>query len=526
MPETNSSDLQKFLSANFKKGKLSKEQYDQMIEDSRSLDLRQFTDKYDDVLKEKSVGWSKIRKPKEKDLSERLREDFGDAGFNPSENWKDEIYFSKYKDVPRDKFEKTLSNMRQFYQDELAEREKIGGVARRTKEVKEWPWYWNFASSDYEKQRYINEPEKALFGKEAPDLGEAKETRGEALADLGLGAAAVGADIGTGLLAPGVGSFIAGAVTGPAIRGIRDVYHNVGDSDYKKDWSDVGSEFKNDIFSNLAIQALPNWRSLKRGFGNTTSEIGDRAVDLALKNEDNLRTMKQSLESFPVITELPEMKNSDILRRIYSLPEGPLKDNLKKYAPDIMSVDRAGIADEIKRGRIYVDLAENPSIREGMTNFNELRDYYYRTKPGSKEFQEETEKLLEETNKKLENKLGAKDFGTRQYESELLEEVPLTRSQKLFKTARKAQGPIMGGSTSTIKAGAVAKRKEKAEYSNEAQKDWFKQNYARDWELGFSPEFKDGDPKWEAFAELYPERALEIMTRGNVTPSIKSIYKK
>lgn len=519
-----SKKIQKLLFDN--KDRLSPEEYSDMLTDSEDLTLQEFTEKYDTILKNKAVGWSGVRKPKAKDLYSRIREDFGDEGFEASENWKREVWENKYQDVPYEKFSKSIDKMKQYYQDELAEREKVGGVARRTKEVKEWPWYWNFASSDYEKQRYINEPEKALFGKEAPDLGEAKETRGEAIADLGLGAAAVGADIGTGLLAPGVGSFIAGAVTGPAIRGIRDVYHNVGDSDYKKDWSDVGSEFKNDIFSNLAIQALPNWRSLKRGFGNTTSEIGDRAVDLALKNEDNLRTMKQSLESFPVITELPEMKNSDILRRIYSLPEGPLKDNLKKYAPDIMSVDRAGIADEIKRGRSYVDLAENPSIRSGVTNFNELRDLYYRTKPGSKEFQEEVENLLEETNKKLENKLGAKDFGTRQYESELLEEVPLTGSQKFFKTVRKAQTPIMGGSTSTIKAGAVAKRKEKAEYSNEAQKDWFKQNYARDWELGFSPEFKEGDPKWEAFAELYPERALEIMTRGNRTPSIKSVYKK
>jgi hypothetical protein len=32
-------------------------------------------------------------------------------------------------------------------------------------------------------------------------------------------------------------------------------------------------------------------------------------------------------------------------------------------------------------------------------------------------------------------------------------------------------------------------------------KDWYKQNYERDWQMGFKPNEKEGDLLWEAYKE-------------------------
>lgn len=488
-----SKKIQKLLFDN--KDRLSPEEYSDMLTDSEDLTLQEFTEKYDTILKNKAVGWSGVRKPKAKDLYSRIREDFGDEGFEASENWKREVWENKYQDVPYEKFSKSIDKMKQYYQDELAEREREAGKIRRKKEVREWSPWRAFLTSDYEKQRYINDPEKALFGDESPDLGEAPETRTESMADLGLGAAAVAADIGTGLMAPGVGSFIAGTLAGPTIRGARDLYHKGSDSDYQKDWSDVGKEFVSDVESNALVGALPNWRSLFRGSRNVTS-TASTAIEDVLKNEELAKETKVLLERFPTKSELPKISDSELYARIEALPQSQLKDNLKMYSKDIYSIDRAGIADELDRAYKLVDLSEQPEFRNALKTVIDDGGY------------EITPKL-----------------GERAYESKIISQPELSKAQKAVKTFKsdvlpaveRASGPI-------IKPTTVAKRKEKVERSKEKEKEWFRNNYKRDWDMGFEPVYKEGDPKWEAFEELYPERALEIKSRAGANPKISAIF--
>jgi hypothetical protein len=53
----------------------------------------------------------------------------------------------------------------------------------------------------------------------------------------------------------------------------------------------------------------------------------------------------------------------------------------------------------------------------------------------------------------------------------------------------------------------------KPNYDEEKQKEWFKQNYTRDWLLGFKPYPKEqqmNSPKWQAYKEWYFDKYGEM----------------
>lgn len=116
------------------------------------------------------------------------------------------------------------------------------GRERRKKELDEMAWYnpQKWATSDYEKQRYINDPDASIIGKE----GDGKWfNKGEAISDLSYGIAAGVADLLPGKL----GTFV-----GPAIRGARDIQHKLTGSKYQKDgWGIAG-----DVAKDAGLNAL------------------------------------------------------------------------------------------------------------------------------------------------------------------------------------------------------------------------------------------------------------------------------
>lgn len=463
------------------KSTIEPSKYEEIRKDVYQLDTEAFMNKWDSYLKDNVSGWIDFRKPKEKELSVRLREDFGEIGFNPSDKWKNEVYKNKYSDIPRESFEENLANMRQYYEDEIKEREYESGRKRREKEVKDWgkdwfttPWIRNFLASDYEKRRYIEHPEEALFGEEAPELGEAKNTRWGAMGDLAAGTAGAAADVGLTFV-PGLG-WIAKSVTGPAIRFGRDVAHK-GFSEYQKDWSDILNDAKNDITSNAAFEALPNLRQFSRVMG---SEKAGR-VNKALEIEDEAKKMKKEFERYGLgPNELKKWNNTEIYEHIDEMPEGTLKNNLKQYAKNIHSIDRAGLADEWDRASKFVEAFEDSDIRNAMKTFIDM-DLSYTPK-----------------------------IGERAYESKLLTMPKLTKYENLAKNVQKVGRNIPAQSTPLLKAGTDIIPDEPVDEDIESRKNWYKQNYTRDWLLGFTPEYKEGDPKWEAFEEEFPERAAEV----------------
>jgi len=224
---------------------LTPQEYNQALDDLEKLDNESWAKKYDALFSEKTTGWNELRN-KYKPLPERLTAAFGTSDSkNPFVQPKallDDMYEKEFTDVPREQFDKVLSGMSQFWEDEKKAREYNAGKVRRTQEVKEWPWYKNLVASDYSKQRYINEPEKSLFS----DEGE-WYNKGEDISDVSLGALGLAGD-----LVPG-----AGVVLGPAARVARDVRHKVEDSPYQKDWKDIATDAGVDVLANAGVQYLP-----------------------------------------------------------------------------------------------------------------------------------------------------------------------------------------------------------------------------------------------------------------------------
>lgn len=453
---------------------------DQAMTDLQNMDNYSWAKKYNELFSQKTKGWAEIS-DKFSPLPERLVKSFGTSDReNPFERPKaylDDVYKNNYSDVPRAQFDQMMKNMSQNWQDEKRAREYEAARTRREKEVKSWgksdilttPWLRDLLASDYEKRRYIEHPEEAIFGEETPKLGEAENTRWSSMGDIGLGAAAVGADIGTSFLKATPYTYPISVLAGPSIRGLRDVAYKVSDSPYQKEWGEIGSDIKSDVLGNAAIEGLANWR----GVGRVLRNIGTKNIDVALENKQFIKDTKKYLDAFPTKSELPNIDDVTLWRMVDDLPEGQLKTNLKKYAGNVQNIDRAGIADELDRASQIIDIYENPAAKETvLSNIKENVETFPK-------------------------------IGEREYESRILAEKALSGKEKLGKAGVSVAKKIPEKIGGALKAATEAPGKAPVAENLEERKDWYKKNFTRDWLLGFKPKEKEGDPKWEAYKDWY-----------------------
>lgn len=480
-------ELQQFIE-NKLYADVSTDKYNELMTAAESMDLRSFANEYGDFMSNNSEGWVDFSKKFPKSLSERIRNEFGSSdNKNPfsskSQKEIDEIYNTYFSDdVPREQFDKNLTAMAKFWDAETNERDYEAGKYKRKQEINnDWGHIRNVLASDYEKQRYINEPEKAIFGKEAPDPWDAPETRWGAIGDAGAGAAALVGDVTTSFLKMNPVTFVPAIATGPVIRGFRDVVHKMTNSPYQKESTDIISDVARDITSNAGIEGLANLRQ----FSRILNSISDGPIGIALKNEESISNLKKQIDAFPYISELKDVSNSELFEMIHKLPsDSPFKQALQPYAKDIYNIDRAGIAGEIDRARKQVDLFENPELNEAIKS---LVDRDYTVKPR---------------------------IGERVFEQELMSTPSLTRAQLLGKNALKMGKKIPQVAGAGLKATNDATRKESIQEPERLERDWlienykpswdwYLENYKRDWDLGFVPKMKEGDPKWEAYRVYY-----------------------
>jgi hypothetical protein len=200
----------------------------------------------------------------------------------------------------------------QFYKDEAI---KETNKNLREKEVEDWSLWKKLITSDYEKQRYINEPESAIFGEQA--AGFAKSSPG-AKADFISGVLAGGADLLPTKYALPVG---------PAIRFGRDMAHIGLDSPYKKDVVDAFTDLGKDAFLNATTYGLANTKQLAR----TASNLADDKVKDAYKLYEERNAIDKGIKM------LDNSKADDItslMAEINRLPQSSLKDDLIKEAGD------------------------------------------------------------------------------------------------------------------------------------------------------------------------------------------------
>lgn len=224
---------------------------------------------------------------------------------------------------------------KKMYEDERAIE---AGKARRKKEIeKDWG-VQNILASEYSKQRYIDDPNASIFGKEGSFNPYSSQGQ-EELQDVILG--------GTGAVAdfiPGVGSLI-----GPSVRTGRDVMHYLSDdSPYKKSKSDIFKDAGFDYGINTGAWLLANARKGAKAANELASNDVKRAVNLANEN-DAIHEGLGMIESTGAnriqgIPEILSYRNKGIANPyndielkniIMDMPESSMKQELLPLVSDI-----------------------------------------------------------------------------------------------------------------------------------------------------------------------------------------------
>lgn len=596
----------------------------EMGKDIHELDVPIFISKWGDTLEEYSEGWSDIV-GKTKPIPEQMREAFGTSDkknpFKRPDNYVNEIFEKKFKDIiSREQFDQMLGNMSKYWEDAKKAREYEAGKKRREKEVKEeWTLSRSPArallASEYEKQRYINEPEAAIFGKEA-GTGPIW-TKPEATSDLIFGISGAVADA-----IPGYGTIL-----GPATRTLRDVRHKTwGDSPYQGTCGDIVGSFVGDVATSAFIEGLRNLRQFTR-LGKNVSK-GPIRETMAL--EDEVRNIAKGKEDIMGILSDAEKTGSErqaALREYYanSMPESSLKAELGElmgqqaldmqavynmarkadfrarsmlrpeyrkvlsgasearvaaptttYAPVIDELDnwiangvpidqighaaqqylpdgpaKESILNAVKTGNmrnVQIAVRGNKDASSIVSDLNGLlqtpdnmaavRAYVNTLPEGEIKYtllqsietpnatQGSVRKALADVAMPKSTEL---DAFTRRY----IGLPELTQKQKAAKGAVRMTEYLLGSNlgNALLKEVATAnitplpglgkRPKTTVETDPQYTVDWYKTNYARDFDAGFIPLAKEGDPKWEAYRQWHYEKYGEYPPEGTVEETWK-----
>ena len=416
-----------------------------------------------------------------KPLPERLRASFGDMGFNPNDVWKKAIYQTEYSDVPLEEFESALANMKKYYDYETKLQEETRALNERKKEVKDWGWR-DIIASDYEKQRYLEDPKSALFGKQAPEIGEAPETRWGSMGDLGSGVVAGAADLATAPL-PLINAF-----AGPTVRLGRDVAHKVSGSPYQKDLKDIGSNYLTDIMLNGGASVLANARQASRVAGGL----------LPGSTNKQFQALVDAKESMAGLKKLPPTANTwDFVNAVDNLEESSLKQDLLKTISPNGKVDVAAANDVRKNYNVALD----------KDYFNELRTHtpgYYETAiPTTPADYLRYPMLKEAGNTTIAQRLGR--AGVPKTRIERVSLGGLNLMDKLNKGVlgtRFVEGSAnLTGRGSTPNVIDTEERIEDFNRKKEAMKAQFGESWLK-YGKAFAPKAIEGDPAWEAYKEV------------------------
>lgn len=410
-----------------------------------------------------------------KSLPERLRNSFKEFNFAPSDAWKQQIYQSEYKDVPRDEFERVLSNMKKYYDEETTRQDSIKARRDREREVKKWDFVRNALTSDYAKQRYIEEPETALIGEQAPALGKAPNTRWSAGADLAAGTAAVAAD------------FIPPAwLIGPAIRTGRDIGYSVSNSKYAKDPRDWVAERIADVGINAGARFLANARKGQR----IANEMTNPEVARTLRVDATTEAINEAKRAVNSLT-MSSLNDKELINLIKDLPESPMKADLInsiKTAEENLGrpVNRKAIGDVVAKYQVET----TPAIQEYARGIREGKNVVGINGPYGKNASTYLKDVAQTT----------------PYDD-------LTKAQKASYLYNKLIGKVNKGGLGQVGVQAMAdiqgRGHSTVNYDRSEEfkrlKEYYKQTRGEDWiKFGpaFAPKEEEGDPAWEAYKEV------------------------
>lgn len=350
------------------------------------------------------------------------------------------------------------------------------GRERRKKELDEMAWYnpQNWATSDYEKQRYINDPDASIIGKE----GNGKWfNKGEAISDLAFGIAGAAGD-----MLPGWGSLI-----GTGIRGLRDAHHKATGSKYQKDWGTILKDVAEDAAFNTFIEKTPTPQL--QNVDETAQKVGK--LDPFFSKVNDYRKIKNEVIANKAGTDmldwskLHNMSDLQIEKAIDGMPDSPLKQKLKGYVADGVEKNRSKIGETLVT---YESLSKPKRLAQQYSYFDEAGN----VNPFKKDYWKEQ---------------GVDDYVKRQAKA--------SGQSKLVKGVGTAFNLVQGQGGNALKEIKTAEGRDSMPNTSEREDiDWFKENYARDWEAGFVPRGKDDEPIMKAYREWKEE---------NKKPSVRSV---
>lgn len=369
----------------------------------------------------------------------------------------------KYPFINREELDNWFDKTNQYRADIEAEDKKIEGINRRTREVKDWDPIKKAIASEYEMQRYINEPEKAIFGKEAPGLvGSSLGAK----ADLATGLAAGAADL---VPVPYI------SPVGALLRGSRDVAHKVTDSPYQKDWGQIAKDVGSDAALSLGTLGLANTRKAAR----IASALVPDEVRKAYNIGSEVKAIDKGLDK---MYDFRSLSNTEIVKRIDKLPESELKSALKAETDGFISKG-------INRDRVQsiLDNYEDVVAPGFSQRIGEMVDQgkTFSNAPKFLETQIVNPPIRGTGNKLMLNALRVSDAINTGKPGYML-------FQSLHNVAQRGETPNV---IQSILQGEKANDRKK----------WYKKEYDRDWRAGFVPNKKEGDPLWEAYKEWKKE---------------------
>lgn len=363
-----------------------------------------------------------------------------------------------------------------YKEDYIKERKYEADRIKRAKEVENLDWWKDLATSDYSKQRYIDDPSTSILGgKEFNPYS--KEGQSE-LRDLFLGFTGAAADV---IPTP----WQTHVWLGPAIRTARDVYHGESDELYKPEGTrfiDYAKRAAGDVGANAVYEYTPNFllRKLSKVESGAAKElnkyIAQPYMDMKLNKET--KSIKDSYK------QVDELLNSNITplemyNEIKSLPNTEYKQSLLSN----INLQRGSIPSQIQQQQRIWEKQLDPKAQEA---FAALRNQGTNIKSVGAYTKEPSDYFLRSATRPKLNKV------------------------------QSVESKLMGISGPGVVGGLKVASIPEINVTNEDRTriDWYKDNYNRDWALGFEPEYKEGDPKWIAFEELYPEKAALIRMKA------------
>ena len=466
--------------------------------------LSRLNEMYTDEWEQKYRGWlrrlkgySDLEKPTVA-LRQRVMGEFDNYVDNPE-------WYIKGKAA---KLGVSVEDVKKALNELQKEKDYFEGRERRKKEVEEG-FKWNFAS-DFAKQRYIDTPEKSYWANPELSFEHIPD-----IADAFAGFAAGAAD-----LAPGIG----GTLIGPAIRAARNVANG-------QKFGDVMTNFLADAGANAGVDYLPGMILSKV---NKVAKKGSTQVGQYTNLGNDIDNSEKTLEAFNKVannTDFTKLRNLDpneiskFKAEIEALPDSPAKNDIL----NLINTRPSEAIDAFKKNLSNLGVKDPDAVIKsvedrGIKFFTADPSYNLNR---SKIYSATADDMIKQSKKTPDSKFNPYDaegqlrkdgFWNNELGQTILQRKALGQSMsKGAKMAAKAYqvGTKVGPGLVKASDTAAGKRQPIKENTDRAVIDWYKENYDRDWSMGFVPQGREDEPIMKAYREWQ---------KDNSSPAISDVF--